>query len=129
MLMALLAAYLLGGGGASGGILTVPEVKQIQARVEASVDDSSREEAAAAELAALKAEIKRFDKAFGKSGKRLAKLFKDHESGAAEMQAALDDLNSDWVDAQSEALEIRARLKEQLTREEWQAVFGGEGRP
>ena len=127
MLMALLAAYLLGGGGASGGILTVPEVKQIQARVEASVEDASRAEAAAAELAALKAEIKAFDKTFGKSGKRLSKLFKDHDAGAAEMQAALDDLNSDWVDAQSEALEIRARLKEQLTREQWQAVFGGEG--
>ena len=126
MLMALLAAYLLGGGGVSGGILTVPEVKQIQARVEANVADSSRAEAAATELAALKAEIKSFDKTFGKSGKRLTKLFKDHGAGAAEMQAELDALNRDWADAQSEALEIRARLKKQLTREEWQAVFGGE---
>jgi hypothetical protein len=126
MLMALLAAYLLGGGGASGGVLTVPAVKQIQARVEASVADSSRAEAAAAELAALKAEIKSFDKTFGKSGKQLTKLFKDHDAGAAEMQEALDALNRDWADAQSEALEIRARLREQLTREEWQAVFGSE---
>ena len=126
MLMALLAAYLLGGGGVSGAILTVPAVKQIEARMEASVADTSRAEAAATELAALKTEVKAFEKAFGKSGKQLTKLFKDHDASAAEMQAALDALNRDWADAQSAALEIRARLKEQLTREEWQALFGGE---
>lgn len=126
MLMALLAAYLLGGGGVSGGILTVPAVKQMQAQVQALVADTDRAEAAKAELAALRAEIKAFEKRFGKSGKELSGIFKDHGAGADEMQAALDELNSDWVDSQVAALEIRARLKGQLTREEWEAVFGAE---
>ena len=124
MLLALLAAYLLGGGGASGAILSVPAVKQTEASVEANVADPGRAEAAAAELAAMKAEVKAFEKTFARSGKQLTKLFKDHGAGAAEMQAVLDALNGDWEEAQSEALEIRARLKEQLAREEWDAVFG-----
>ena len=123
MLVALLAAYLLGGGGVSGGILTVPAVKQMQANVATHVADTDRAEAAKAELADLKAEVKAFEKRFGKSGKQLGKIFKDHGAGAAEMQEALDELNGDWVDAQVAALEIRARLKAQLTREEWEAVF------
>lgn len=126
MLVALLAAYLLGGGGASGGILTAPAVKEIKAQVEANVTDATRSEAALAEVAALKTEVKAFDKRFAKSGKQLTKLFKDHQSGAPEMQAVLDALNGDWAEAQAAALEIRARLKEQLTREEWQSVFGEE---
>lgn len=125
MLIALLAAYLLGGGdGLAGGIVTIETVKQVGKQVEATVSDSVRSDAAAETLADLKAELKGFEKSFARSGKALTGLYKDHGADSAMILSALDELNSDWEAAQQRALELRFELKESLTEEEWAAVFG-----
>jgi hypothetical protein len=124
MLAALLVAFLLGGGGASGAILTPGTVKEIGKQVEAQVSDTARAEAAAETLAELKVEVKGFEKTFAKSGKALTKLYKDHTADAAQMQAELDQLNVSWEESQRRALDLRFALKESLTEEEWAAVFG-----
>lgn len=124
MLVALLMAFLLGGGGGAGAILTADNVKQISKQVEVAVTDSARSEAAAQTLAELKVEMKTFEKSFAKSGKELTKLYKDHASDGAEMVAVLDGLNDNWEAAQRRAIELRFELKDSLSREEWAAVFG-----
>jgi hypothetical protein len=120
MLVALLTAYLLGGGaGVMGGILSPAAVKQIDKQVEASVTDPARAEAASETLAELKTEIKAFEKTFSKSGKELTRLYKDHEADADQMLAVLEELNSGWEASQQRAIDLRFELKESLTEEEW----------
>jgi len=124
MLAALLMAYLLGGGGVSAGILTPDAVKQIDKRVEASVSDGPRAEAAGAALVELKAEVKAFDKQFARSGKHLTNLYKDHGSDSAQMLGVLDELDAGWEASQRRALDLRFDLREAMTEDEWAAVFG-----
>jgi len=124
--MALLAAYLLGGGGLGGSILTPAAVKQMSKQVEVTVADPARAEAAAETLAELKVEIKGFDKKFAKSGKELTKLYKDHGADGDQMLAVLAELNADWEGSQQRGIDLRFELRESLTEEEWAAVFGGE---
>lgn len=126
MLMALLAAYLLGGGGLGGSILTPAAVKQMSKQVEVTVVDPARAEAAAETLAGLKVEIKGFDKKFAKSDKELTKLYKDHGADGDQMLAVLAELNADWEGSQQRGIDLRFELRESLTEEEWAAVFGGE---
>lgn len=126
MLMALLAAYLLGGGGLGGSILSPAAVKQMSKQVEVTVADPARAEAAAETLAELKVEIKGFDKKFAKSGKELTKLYKDHGADGDQMLAVLAELNADWEGSQQRGIDLRFELRESLTEEEWAAVFGGE---
>ena len=126
MLAALLVAFLLGGGGVAGGILSTGTVKQIGKQVEAAVQDPARAATAAETLGALKAEIKGFEKSFARSGKDLGKLYKNHGADAEAMLAVLDDLNAGWEASQRRAIDLRFELKESLTAEEWAAVFGGE---
>ena len=124
MLIALLAAFLLGGGGASGAILTPSSVKAIGKSIEATVHDAERLEAASMAVKGLRAEVKAFDKTFTKSGKALTKLYKDHGATRERMQVVLDDLNKEWSAAQVRAIDLRFELRESLTVEEWQAIFG-----
>ena len=124
MLIALLAAFLLGGGGASGAILTPSSVKAIGKSIEATVQDAERLEAASMAVKGLRAEVKAFDKTFAKSGKALTKLYKDHGASAEEMQSVLDDLNGEWSASQARAIDLRFKLKDLLTAEEWHAIFG-----
>jgi 16S rRNA C1402 N4-methylase RsmH len=124
MLIALLAAFLLGGGGASGAILTPSSAKAIGKSIEATVQDGERLEAASVTVKDLRAEVKAFDKTFAKSGKALAKLYKNHGATAEQMKGVLDDLNGEWSTAQARAIELRFELKDSLTAEEWQAIFG-----
>jgi hypothetical protein len=42
------------------------------------------------------------------------------------MQAQLDALNTDWEAAQTRAIEHRFKIREQMTLEEWQAVFAND---
>ncbi len=126
MLVALMMAFLLGGGGAGGAILTPGTVKQLDKEIQAEVNDPARAEAAAETLSELKGEIKGFEKTFAKSGKHLTKLYKDHSAGGDQMRSVLDELNAGWEASQGRAIDLRFALKESLTEEEWAAVFGGE---
>jgi hypothetical protein len=42
------------------------------------------------------------------------------------MQAELDALNAAWLAAQSRLLDHRFNIRDQMTPEEWRAVFAGE---
>ena len=128
MLIALLTAMylLLGGTTGHAGALTTATVKEMGKQVEVAVTDPVRAEAASDTLKELRGEIKAFEKKFSKSTKSLTKLYKDHDANADRVLAVLDELNSDWLASQERAIDLRFDLKESLTREEWEDVFGGE---
>lgn len=124
MLAALLMFFFLGGAGVHGTVLTPAMLDDLDARMEAALVDPVRTERAAAQNDALRAELKQFEKTYGKSSKTLTKLYRDHAADAIAMRAELDALDSHWEAAQSRALDHRFALRDSLTREEWEAVFG-----
>lgn len=123
MLVALLVAFFLGGSNASGAILTHDMLKRFESFAQQEITDPDRAEAVLHEVKALQSELKQFDKVFAKSGKVLSKLYEDHDSGSVSMQAQLDLMNADWEAAQSLALDHRFAIRDQMTKEEWAAVF------
>jgi len=124
MLAALLMMFFLGGAAVSGSVLTQPMLDDIDERVRAAVTDPARAARATAELEGLRAELGQFEKGFGNSSKSLAKLYRDHGADAVELRAQLDTLDSEWETAQSRALDHRFALRDSMTREEWNEVFG-----
>ena len=127
MLIALLTAFLLGGsGGVGGAILTPAGVKQIVKEVVWVVPEEAKVDQAKATLAELKKEIQSFEKDFGRSGNKLAKLFKDHDAEPEAMLEVLDELNASWAESQKRAVEIRFELRDALNERQWNEIFGGE---
>jgi hypothetical protein len=119
MLIVLLTILFL--GGSSTGMLdyiddTRDNVKEVM------VKDERRKEA----LGTLKA-IKKITKARNKQVKRASKEFTKAFAGADSSEKVLDDIWAGYFAAiiqhDHELLDLRFELKEQLTREEWEAVF------
>lgn len=126
MIAALLIAFFLGGSGGSGTALTQELLEDFDDRSQQVIADPARAKAVTAEVAAISDELKRFNKAFAKSGRSLSKSYKDHSADSASMQAQLDLLDADWEAAQARAIDHRFNIREQMTPEEWQAVFTSE---
>ncbi|MEE4110265.1 MAG: hypothetical protein V2I24_13005 [Halieaceae bacterium] len=126
MLAALLLAFFLGGAATSGALLSEEMLNDFMHRAEQVVADAVRVEAVAKEVTSLHDELKAFNKVLAKSGKSLSARYKDHSAGADGMQAELDVLNSAWVAAQSRVLDHRFNIRDQMTSQEWRAVFAGE---
>ena len=119
MLIALLTILFL--SGSSTGMLdyiaeTRDNVKEVM------VKDDRRKET----LATLKA-IKKITKARNKQVKRASKELGKAFAGADSSDKVLDDIWTGYLAAinqyDHELLDLRFQLKEQLTREEWKAIF------
>ncbi|MDO6442285.1 MULTISPECIES: hypothetical protein [unclassified Marinobacter] len=127
MLVAILVAFFLGGPSASAAILTHDMIKSFETFAQQVITDPDRAEAVRQELKALNSELKQFDKVFAKSGRELSKLYKNYDTETASMQAQLDSMNADWESAQSRALDHRFAIRNQMTKEEWDAVVSKNG--
>ncbi len=119
MLIALLTILFL--GGSSTGMLdyiadTRDNIKEVM------VNDERRKEA----LGTLKA-IKKITKARNKQVKRASKEFRKAFAGADSSDKLLDAIWTGFIaeinQHDHELIDLRFQLKEQLTREEWEAVF------
>jgi hypothetical protein len=128
MFWAFMYWYFLGGGaaGINAGALTPMAVEALSDRVAIVVEDPVRADAAQSTLADLKKETAAFGKTFAASGKALKRSYRDHGADRAEIEAALEQLNRDWERGQERALDLRFELREQLTREEWHALYSAE---
>ena len=120
--------YFLGGGaaGISAGTLTPTAVEALSERIAIVVADPARAEAAQATLVELKRETTVFEKKFAASGKAVKRSYRDHAADRAEIEAVLDQLNRDWERGQERTLDLRFELREQLTREEWAALYSSD---
>ena len=117
--------YFIGGGAAgfSAGALTPSTVGELSDRAAIVVEDRVRAEAAQSTLAELKRETAAFEKEFAVSGKAIKRLYGDHAADRAEIEAVFEQLNRDWERGQERVLDLRFELREQLTREEWAALY------
>jgi hypothetical protein len=125
MIWALLAAYFLGGGlgGINGSMLTTGAIDVLSEQAQTIIDSPSRAAAAQQVLKELRQEVRAFERSFGKSGKMLSRSYKDHSSTREHALTILNDLNSDWQTRQTRAIDLRFKLREQMTEEEWGELF------
>jgi len=122
MLIALIAAMLLGGG--SLGIMDF--LAETKADVKVVVVDQDRRAAALATLKDMKKGATAMNKQTGKSVKQLDQTLQPHDVDEAAIEAIwaehferVDQYNRDMID-------YRFQLKEYVTREEWRQLFGSE---
>ena len=120
MLVALITILFL-GGGIEDAVLDY--VKYTRGNVKEIVADNERQSDAQATLK----EMKKLTKDYAKSNR---KTFKSLLSAMDSMDVEIDVVDSIWSDyAQSvdayngQMIDLRFRLRDSLTREEWQAIF------
>lgn len=125
MIWYLLATYYLGGGlhGVSGSLLTIDAVKQLSEMTEVIISEPARAEAAKQTLQELKGEIRKFERKFSKQRGRFIEVYMDHDSGENQSIDLFNELNADWEAMQAQAIELRFQLHDQMTEDEWDALF------
>jgi hypothetical protein len=57
------------------------------------------------------------------SGKSMVKLNRDRSSTRQGFKEVLDDLNESRMSTQEKILDLRFKMKDRMTREEWQTAF------
>jgi phage-related tail protein len=122
VLIALLTILLLGGGATS----VLQYIDDTQDAVKIVIPKGEERKAALSTLKAMKKRTTALNKAAKQTAKEIDKAFGDHDTTAADLDdiwdgyfAAVDKHNHDMLD-------LRFQLKESVSREEWQQVFGGE---
>src|SRR5262249_38550911 len=93
-------------------------------RVDEAVKDGSRQKAALAVIDAMR-EIR--EETLGKAEEfagRLSKANAAHDAPRADIESVLTELDAARAVSWQKQLDARFKLRESLTREEWQAVFG-----
>ena len=121
MLVALLTLLFLGGGSATA-VLTY--VADSQDAVKAAVLDDDRRKAALGTLKEMKAVAKNQSKMMQKTVKELKPYVGDQASDDADVEALWEDYFERMQVSDQQMLDLRFTLRDQLTREEWEQVFG-----
>jgi len=121
MLITLITVLLLGG---SIDDALLDYVAETRTSVKSVITDDERRKDVTSTLNAMKKRVKQRSKAASQTIKQLKKALGDHEVGEQDIDAVYanyfaktDLFNSDMID-------LRFELREKLTREEWQALFG-----
>ena len=128
MIWALLAWFLFGAsvGSQDALMLSSEGADDLISSIETAVNDEGRGRSAVQTVEELKTDIAEFEQVFLDSGEQLNLLYAKHEDTSEEMSSILADLNSNWEVGQAKALDARFDLRDSLTEDEWQAVFGTE---
>jgi hypothetical protein len=121
MIAALLTMLLLGGSSGIAGFLYDPG--DVKKEIKTVVTDPQRQSAAIEVVKEQKKHSKKYGKAVKAMGKKLDDVLDDRSISQADLATIFDGFiqevkiyNDDWIDTQFE-------LRDQLTKEEWSAVF------
>ena len=126
MVWALLAWFLLGGSnGHSALMLNASGAQELIVSIESVVTDDLRRSEALLVVEDLESEIGGFEQVFSDSGRQLDRLYAIHDDASEEIREVFSELNSTWEVGQARALDVRFRLRELMTEEEWALLFGG----
>jgi hypothetical protein len=124
MALALFTIFVLSGGGTFGPMLFIDEALDSAKTV--IVDDDQRK-GATATLKAMKSSASDYTKA-------TKKLAKDMDFDADDREVSNEDIDVFWDDLlalnsgySKEIVDLRFQLRDQLSRDEWEAMFPAQG--
>ena len=122
MLIALLTILFLGGASPDSPVLDyIGDTKKNVATV---IVDFERRENVSSTLKAAKKRTSEYSTAARPIAKQMEKALTLHVASETGMNAALDEYFSVRNAYNIDMINLRADLKEQVSREEWQALFG-----
>ena len=121
MLMALIAVLFLGGGVQDAVLDHIGETR-------GSVKEVINERDRRSDINATLDQMKKRSKQRGRSGRQALKTLQaamsDHEVNQAEIDRLFDDYLQSLKDYNEDMIDLRFQLRDQLNREEWEALFG-----
>jgi hypothetical protein len=118
MLIAIMTILFLGGGGGMLDYIsdTRGMVKEVMPK------DDAREEALVV-LKTMKVRAKSRNKVTKQARKDLGNAFENHEVQAEEIDAIWNENFDDADTYRNEMLDLRFKLKQHISREQWQEIF------
>ena len=121
MLAAIIAVLFLGGAASNAVLSYVAETKS-------NVSDVIEEPDRRSEIKATLGEMKKRSKAQNKASRQILKRLQgelgEHEANAAAIESVLDDHLASLNEYNEDMIDLRFQLKDQLSRDEWTALFG-----
>jgi hypothetical protein len=117
MLLALYTIFVLGGGGSG----TLDFIADTSDTVKVVVENEESQKTALATLKTMKKQSSGFDKEVKRASKELNAALESDDQAAIER--AWEKLLQQRNAYDKSMLDMRFELKDQLTREEWEAVF------
>ena len=121
MLIALMTILFL-GGGVQDSVLDY--IKETKAVVKEVVEDKSRRSEVNETLASMKKRSKERNKSAKQALKQLQAEMSGHDVNEASIDSVFDEYLQSLIDYNTDMVDLRFQLKDQLSREEWEALFG-----
>lgn len=121
--MGLFMHSIFGGSAGTSGLMSPESLKELRQQTAVVVTDAARAETAEQVLKDLGVEVKAFEKEFAKAGKQLTEAYRDHSTRREVSSSIVAELNMNWDTAQKRALDLRFKLRDSLTEEEWATLF------
>jgi hypothetical protein len=121
MLIALFLMLLL--GGTPSGMLV--ELSLIQENIKEVVAKDDRQKAAGDVVKKMEKRTKDRNKQVDRYAKKLDEVLSDHDFSTADIDKLWSKYHALRSNYQLRMVDLRFELKEHITREEWQELFGG----
>jgi hypothetical protein len=123
MIWALLAVLLFGGGVEDAVMDYIKETKGVVSEV---VEDKSRLADVKATLSEMKKRSKQRNKSAKQALKELQAEMAGHDINEADIDAVFDNHLASLNEYNIDMIDLRFQLRDQLSREEWSALFSAE---
>ena len=120
-MLAAIITFLLLGGGANDALLSY--IKDTSGIIDEVVLDEDRRDAAEDTLDRMKDRAKQLAKEKKAASKSIESFIKEGSEDEAGIEAILDEIEKENRAFNSDMVAMRFELKDQLTREEWEALF------
>ena len=121
MLVALIAAFLLGGSSGTSALLA--DLDQAQASVKTQVEDRARRAELVSVIESAEKAMKGTLKGRGEATEELVELLGSYEAKAADSQPMVQRMRAEVEAAQAQVIRSRFELKDRMSREEWLKFF------
>ncbi len=123
MLIALFTILFLGGGSATQ---LLGDISEVQDRVKIVMPKDDQRNEALSVLKTVEKRTKSRNKMVQSTTKQLSKGLKDHGVTDAHLDAIWNDYVQGIDEFHRDMIDLRFELKQHISHEEWQQVFGGD---
>lgn len=120
MLIAALVTLLFFSGASLPGQAFIDKISEFGKE---NISERDRRKAVLSITEDMEEAMENFSDQLKDSGKRMVKLNRDHGSTREAFEKELEELNNSRFQTQEKILDLRFKLKDGMTREEWQMAF------
>jgi predicted nucleic acid-binding Zn-ribbon protein len=120
----LIAAFVAMFFSSTGNLFDQEFIEMLNRYTKESITEPQRQKGISAHMDAIEDELEAFSDRLKGAAKRMVKLNNDHTSTRKEFATVLAELNQQRLETQIKMMELRFKVKAQMTRGEWRAALG-----